>query len=168
MDGWNDATKSKLAGAITSVAPVLARSLFGVAGGVVASLLGSIFGTSNMDSLSAAIAADPDAAIKLREIENKHAEFLASADHENFTTETLDRQDARKYAPSNRSFLITMTFLVTAGFFTVLLLLFVPWQISEEGKNLLSMLVGMLASKWQTMIDFYFGSSHSQDVKVKL
>jgi len=167
MDGLSDATKSKLEKVVGVAAPLLAKALFGTAGGVVASLLANLFGISNPDDLASAIANDPDAAVKLRQLELQHADFLADIDRQNFSTEATDRQDARKYAPSNRSFLITMTFLVTAGFFTVLLLMFVPWQITEEGKQLLSMLVGMLASKWQTMIDFYFGSSHSQDAKLK-
>lgn len=161
MDGWNDVTRSKIAGVVGSVAPILGKALLGNAGGVLVSLLGNIFGSGSADSLAAAIANDPEAAIKLRTLENQHAEFLADIDKQNFGIETADRQDARKYAEANRPFLITMSFVVTAGFFGVLLMLFMPWNISEEGKNLLSMLVGMLASKWQTIIDFFFGSSHS-------
>ena len=131
-------------------------------GGVVVSLLSGLFGCK-VDALDAAIAADPDAALKLKTLETEHVEFLANIDRQNFATETADRQDARKYSEANRPFLITMAFVVTGGFFGVLLLMFVPWDFSEESKNLLSMLVGMLASKWQTIIDFFFGSCHSTE-----
>jgi len=60
-----------------------------------------------------------------------------------------------------------MAYLVTLGFFAALFLLFMPWQLNGDEKNLLSMLVGMLASKWQTIIDFFFGSSRNTQGDVK-
>lgn len=176
MDGSNDATKSDhedkgiLAKIIGTAAPVMAAALTGNAAGVVVALLEHAFGMAPgaVSGLVDKIAGDPEASYRLRALELQHAQFIADLDSKNLATESADRQDARKYSPSYRGFLIQMAFIVTAGFFGVLALLFVPMDISDEGKNLLSMLVGMLASKWQTIIDFFFGSSHSQDVKVKL
>ncbi len=176
MDGSNDATESNqgfthtLAKVVGTVAPLVAAGLSGNAASVIVALLGSVFGvqSGSVADILGKIQTDPDMAFKLRKLETDHAEFLAGCDSKNLETESIDRQDARKYSGTYKTFLIQMAFLVTAGFFSILLLLFVPWDISDEGKNLLSMLVGMLASKWQTIIDFFFGSSHSQDVKVKL
>lgn len=64
-------------------------------------------------------------------------------------------------------FLKNMAYLVTFGFFCALFLLFFPWALGGDEKNLLSMLVGMLASKWQTIIDFFFGSSRDTQGEVK-
>lgn len=54
-----------------------------------------------------------------------------------------------------------LAMVTTIGFFLALLMLFYPLtQISSSEEQLISMLIGMLVSKWQTIIDFYFGSSH--------
>lgn len=57
------------------------------------------------------------------------------------------------------SFLRVMAYLVTIGFFGSLVMLFLPITVSSTQRELLSMLIGMLASKWQTIIDFYYGNS---------
>jgi len=73
-------------------------------------------------------------------------------------------RDVIEFSPR---FLKNMAYLVTLGFFAALFLLFMPWQLNGDEKNLLSMLVGMLASKWQTIIDFFFGSSRNTQGDVK-
>lgn len=183
MDGSDDATESSattthglygtvsnLAKVVGTVAPLVASGLSGGAASVILGLLGLTFGLhqGSVSDLIAKIQTDPEMAYKLRKLESDHAEFLAGIDSKNLEIESTDREDARKYSETYKAFLIQISFIVTAGFFGILLLLFVPLDISDEGKNLLSMLVGMLASKWQTIIDFFFGSSHSHDVKVKL
>lgn len=162
MGGLTDVTKSLLKTVVGTGAPVLAGLLGSPLAGVVVSLLADSFGAdkTSVTDVLAKIQADPDAAAKLAKLENDHAEAMAKISATDFATETADRQDARRYGQMYGAFLIQMAFLVTAGFFGVLFVLFAPIEISEEGRNLLSMLVGMLASKWQTIIDFFFGSSH--------
>ncbi len=170
MDGLNDATKSNLQKTIGTIAPLLVSALSGNAAGVIVALLAHAFGMGDgsVSDLVAKIHTDPEAVFRLRKLETDHAEFLAGLDSKNLEAESVDRQDARKYSAEYKAFLIQMSFIVTGGFFCVLLLLFVPWDVSEQGKNLLSMLVGMLASKWQTIIDFFFGSSHAhENIKLK-
>jgi hypothetical protein len=67
--------------------------------------------------------------------------------------------ESEKKAVLYRDFLRHLAYVVTFGFFAALLFLFLPITFNSEGRELLSMLVGMLASKWQTIIDFFYGSS---------
>lgn len=92
-------------------------------------------------------------------------EKIASND---YATEVDDRKNARQYGVGYKDFLRWMAYLVTFGFFAALFLLFIPLNLDSEEKNLLSMLVGMLASKWQTIIDFFYGSSrHNNQGAIK-
>lgn len=65
---------------------------------------------------------------------------------------------------SHKSFLKNMAYLVTIGFFSALLFLFFNENINTAARELLSMLIGMLASKWQTIIDFYYGASRNKEI----
>lgn len=65
-----------------------------------------------------------------------------------------------------KDFLRHMAYLVSFGFFGALLLLFLPITINPSARELLSMLIGMLASKWQTIIDFFYGSSRSRQKNI--
>lgn len=167
MDGFKDATLSSLATVVRTASPVLAQALTGNAAGVVLALLGALFGghDGTPSGIAAAIQAAPDASYRLRKLETDHAEFLATVDQHQSDIDSTDRQNARTYAATYRTFLMTMAMVVTAGFFVILFLMFIPWNLSDESKNLLSMLVGMLASKWQTIMDFFFGSSHVEGVR---
>lgn len=164
MDGLKDVIGSSLGKFVGVASPLLASVLSTPLAGVAVSLLAQVFGVPARDteSLLDAMRNDPDAAQKIRDIENRHQEALATIAGQNYGVEVDDRKNAREHAVCYKDFLRHMAFVVTIGFFSVLLLLFVPIDISNDEKNLLSMLVGMLASKWQTIIDFFYGSSRPQ------
>ena len=64
---------------IAAMAPALGVALGGPAGGAVGSLVAAAFGTTARPAdVAAVIAQDPEAAVKLREIELRHAEVIAS------------------------------------------------------------------------------------------
>lgn len=66
---WSDVGK-----AAAKAAPLLGTALLGPAGGAIGALVASVFGVeAEPDKVAAAIKADPEAAIKLRQIENEHA-----------------------------------------------------------------------------------------------
>lgn len=164
MGGLKDVVGSNLISIVGKSAPLLATVLGSPLAGIALSLIASLFGADpkNIGDLVSKIQNDEEANIKLKELELKHQETLVQIASNDFETETKDKQDARKYGYLYRDFLLHMSYLVTLGFFAALFLLFIPLTISEAEKNLLSMLVGMLASKWQTIIDFFYGSSRFQ------
>jgi hypothetical protein len=161
MGGLIDVIESKIIPAVGKIAPLLGSVLGTPLAGIALSLISSAFGIDpkKLDDLDHAITNDPDAANKLRTIENDHSEMLAKIASTDYSTEVSDRIDARKYGEQYKDFMRHMAFLVTFGFFMALFGLFLPLTITGDEKNLLSMLVGMLAAKWSTIIDFFFGSS---------
>lgn len=150
-------------------APLLAGALGSPFAGMAISLLGNLFGVpnGNVEDILEKIKLDPDATTKLKQLELEHSEALAKIQSTNYSTEVEDREDARKYSVLYKDFLRHMAYLVTGGFFGVLFLLFFPLEISAEEKNLLYMLIGMLVSKWQTIIDFFYGSSRHKQGELK-
>lgn len=157
MGGLIDAIGSdslKLAKMVAGNAPVLASLMGSPLASVALGLLAKSFNVDNptVTSLIDAIGADPDSASKIQIIEAQNAPLLAQL-------AVSDKMDARKYGAEYKDFLRHLAYFVSLGFFCALFLMFIPLNISSEEKNLLSLLVGMLASKWQTIIDFFYGSS---------
>lgn len=161
MAGLSDVIKNDLFPLVNKSAPLLAGVLGSPLAGVAVSLIANAFGANTQDirTLVETINNDPDCDAKLKQAELTHAETLMKINSDNFALQVQDKQDARKYAGQYKDFLRHLAYLVTFGFFGALLMVFFPLEISPEEKNLLSLLVGMLASKWQTIIDFFFGSS---------
>lgn len=168
MGGLTDVIESAegLAKIVGAVAPTVADALGSPLAGVAITLLGHAFGcsTGKIDDVVSAIAADPNANDKLRVLEEQNKPILAQLASQNYAIEVGDREDARRNSPQYKDFLRHMAYLVTCGFFGVLIIMFLPFSINPDSteRELLSMLVGMLVSKWQTIIDFYYGSSSKQ------
>lgn len=156
MDGLSDVIRSS--------APMLADLLGGSYARIVLDFIGNALGISNstIATVTTALTENPEARAKLKQLENDHADMLGKL----YQTEVDDRKDARKNAVLYKDFLRHMAYLVTVGFFCALLLLFMPISINPTARELLSMLVGMLASKWQTIIDFFYGSSRQSKGKL--
>lgn len=166
MAGLIDAIESSgLLALVSKSAPVLGTILGSPLAGVGVSLLAALFHCQPKDinSIMAAASADPDADAKLKQLELEHSETLAAIFEQNYGIEVEDRMSARQAAPLYKDFLRHMAYLVTCGFFGALILMFFPLPMTNSTeRELLSMLIGMLVSKWQTIIDFYYGSSSSK------
>lgn len=169
MVGLKDAIESKLLPIVAKAAPLLGTVLGTPLAGVAVSLIAQAFGVNphNVDDIVTAINSSPEATLKLRTLEYDHAETLAKIGSQDYATEVDDRKDARKNAVLYKDFLRHMAYLVTVGFFGALVMLFLPIQYNPNERELLSMLVGMLVSKWQTIIDFFYGSSRSKQGGLK-
>lgn len=76
-----------------------------------------------------------------------------------------DRKDARKHGRSNGIFIKCLAMTVTLGFFGCLILVFLPLPMGQTDRDLLSMLVGVLVSNWQSVISYFFGSTNSERKK---
>lgn len=165
MAGLIDVIESSgLVGAVSKVAPILGTVLGTPLAGIGVSLLASLFGVDpkNVKELASVIKDDPESSIKIKTLEYEHVETLAKIASTDYGIEVDDRKNARQTAVLYKDFLRHMAYLVTFGFFGALVLLFCPIPINPSARELLSMLVGMLASKWQTIIDFFYGSSRKQ------
>lgn len=162
MAGLNDAIESSgIIGIVSKVAPLLGSILGSPLAGVAISLISQALGMASpsVNGIVETLTRDPEALAKLKQLEFNHAEVLEKIAQEFYATEVDDRKDARQYGVQYKDFMRHMAYLVTFGFLGALLLLFLPFPLDANEHDLILVLVGMLASKWQTVIDFFYGSS---------
>lgn len=147
---------------IGSSFPLLANALTKPGANLLISLISKLFGinSNSIDDITKAISNDPEANIKLKRLEDEHCEALKKIESSDYAISVEDRKDARKNSVLYKDFLRHLAYIVTFGFFGCLCLLIFKFDINNNARDLLSMLIGMLASKWQTIIDFFYGSSH--------
>lgn len=173
---WKD-----LASVIGKAAPLLGTLIGGPAGPVVGGLIASALGSTNdVGGVSAALAADPDALFKLKQLESDervklqtlalaHADNVLLAETTRQQTEVDDRKSARQREVSAKDSWTprTLAFSITLGFFGVLAYLLVFGKPPDGGDALLVML-GSLGTAWTGVINYYFGSSAGSDRKTEL
>lgn len=165
---WKD-----LASIVGKAAPILGTLLGGPAGGAVGGLIASALGTGNDPAEVSAALANPDAAIKLREIESRRQVELQSLAVEMAKAElvasTADRASAReREAKTGDTFTPrSLALLVTLGFFGVLGYLLAAGKPAQGGDALLVML-GSLGAAWTAIVAYYFGSSAGSAAKTEI
>jgi hypothetical protein len=149
-------------------APILGTAVGGPLGGAAAgALVAGIFGTNSDDpaAIAQAIAADPQAAVKLRELELAHREKLEALILEETKAYLADRQDARarevavtQTTGRRDSALYILAGVVVSGFFVLCaVLMYVP--IPEGQGSAVLLLFGGLVSGFSTVLAYFFGSS---------
>lgn len=165
---WKD-----ISGAVGKVAPILGTLLGGPAGGAVGALVASALGTANdADSVSAAMAGNPEAAVKLREIETNRAirlqELAVQAAVTELQTAAADRADARKMQVSSHSPVpALLSISVTLGYFGILVGMMVGSLKVSDSQALLLML-GSLSTAWGAVMAFWFGTTRDSGEKTRL
>jgi hypothetical protein len=168
MMDWKD-----LASIVGKAAPIIGTLLGGPAGGAVGALIASALGTGNDPAEVSAALANPDAVIKLREIESRRQVELQSLAVEMAKAElvasTADRASAReREAKTGDTFTPrSLALLVTLGFFGVLGYLLAAGKPAQGGDALLVML-GSLGAAWTAIVAYYFGSSAGSAAKTEL
>ncbi len=158
---------SDLLSILEKTVPELATALLGPAGGVVTSLVESLFGVKG-EALPAAIMADPEAAMKLRDLDNKHGEALCNIKLQNYQAEIDDRKSAR----DREAQVLKLTgkfdwvqhacaLLSVLGFFSVIFIVALT-KLDQSDHDILYMLLGVLGSTFTQVYQYYFGSSKQQ------
>jgi hypothetical protein len=166
---WKD-----IAGAVGKAAPILGTLLGGPAGAAVGAIVASALGTGNDPAeVERAIAADPAALVKLREIEAtkqvRLQELLTDQAKAEIQTAAADRASAReREAKTGDTFTPRLlALLVTLGFFGVLSFLLANGKPAQGGDALLVML-GSLGAAWTAIVAYYFGSSAGSAAKTEI
>lgn len=174
-----DASWSTLIKAIAKATPLLASVIPLPGASIISQVIASVFGgdADKPDELASLIEKDPNAAVKLAEIQSNmkiQLEQIAAtnllnqqiADKVRLDTEMakiesdrLDRASAREQSKYSRMPAI-ISFVVMVGFFILIFVLFlVPIKENSNTINILFMLFGTAASAFNSVIGFWIGSS---------
>ena len=148
--------------AIAVGAPLLGGALFGPAGAAVGSIIAAQFGVSpdaTPDQVMTAINSDPDAALKLRQIETDHTERLQELENERLRIETADVQNARTvhqhhWMPS------AITMVMSAMFGAIIGALFI-WAIPGENKDIVVYMAGQVSGILTSCVTYWVGSTRA-------
>lgn len=151
---------------VASAAPALGIALGGPAGGAVGSLIAAAFGAdSTPDAVAKAVAHDPESAVKLREIELRHAEVLARLAAQQYEAQLLDVQQARTshkdhWMPAALTIaLAAMVAGLVAALFAV--------ETPPANKEVVYLIAGQLIGAFATAVAYWLGSSRGSAEKQK-
>ncbi|MBD2054618.1 hypothetical protein H6F88_00990 [Oculatella sp. FACHB-28] len=159
-----------LLGAVIGGPPGLAAGVIGL----ITNALG-IESNSTMKEIARNIQTNPEAVIKLRELEDNYQQYLISVRLQMDQAEYADRANARSReveitkATGKRDWYppFLSTFVVFA--FTLLLCTMVFYQPEEERddntNSLINILIGTLTAGFSTVLGYYFGSSSGSRTK---
>lgn len=159
---WKDIGKQ-----VASAAPVLGSALGGPVGGAAGALIASVFGVENTpDAVDKAIKADPESALRLRELEQRHIERLTELENDRFRIETNDVQSARSahnhhWAPSALTMLLLTMYGAAFG-----ALLF--WAIPDANKDMVNFMLGQLSGMLSGCVVYWVGSTRASANKDSL
>ena len=135
----------KLVELLRNVAPVLATAVTGPAGGMVVKAIAEKFGVaSTVEAVTAALATDPDAALKLREIDLRQFEIEQS----NVTARHSSDMSSDSWLSKNIRPMTLIAILV--GYFTFAMMSAFGYETNRSYVELLG--------QWGMLImSFYFG-----------
>lgn len=154
---------SDLGKTIAKAAPLLGAVLAGPAGATVGAMIAAKFGGNANDpgQLNTLIQADPEAAIKLKQIESEHETQLAQI-------ALADRQSARQResdlakAGAKDNTTKILAYVLTVGFMGYIYSLFYgQTNLTAAEHDVAMILVGVLAKSFSDVIGYYFGSSNN-------
>lgn len=166
---WKD-----IAATVGKAAPLLGTLLTGPVGSAVAvgGLIASALGTGNSPEEVSAALTNPDALLKLKQIEadrqTKLAELAADQAQAELQIAAGDRDSARKMQIAKPSPLpAVLSVVVTVGYFGVLIGMMTGLLVVADSQVLLMML-GSLTTAWGVVMAFWFGTTRDSARKTDL
>jgi uncharacterized protein (DUF427 family) len=163
---------------VAKYAPLLGGALSGPGGMAIGSIIASVFGsdTNKPDRLQNLIITDPEAAIKLRQIESEHQlelrRMIIQAAQESMRSQQADRDSARQRETSvDNSPAIkrdhtpaVLAYMLTIGVFIALASLFY-FPAPSTNQELIIGIVTSLTTVWVGAMGYYHGSSSGSRMK---
>ena len=149
---------------LKTVAPGLATMVAGPLGGAAVSAIAKKLGVEDtLEAVTKAVQSDPDAALKLREIDLKEIE-LANKDRDS----ARNREAAiatSKDAPTLNKIVTPLLALgvVALSFILFAILIFV--EVKDNAKDILIYILGVLSAAVTQILSYYFGSSQGSKDK---
>jgi len=144
---------------LKGIAPTLATAVAGPLGGAAVSALAAKFGVADsVEAVAKAIAGDPEAAVKLQELELEYAKLDAA-----------DRADARKaevtMATSESAPILNKSVTPILAIIIVLAWGFIQYHllthvVHTEMREIIIRVLGTLDGALVMVLSYYFGASH--------
>lgn len=155
-----------LSDVLKTMAPGLATMVAGPLGGLAVKAIAEKLGVEDtVEAVTNAIKSDPDAALKLREIDLKELEAHAKDRDSARNRETAIATSAA--APMLNKVVTPVLALgvVTLSFILFAILIFV--EVKDNAKDILIYILGVLSAAVTQILSFYFGSSQSSKDKTE-
>lgn len=163
---------------VAKYAPLLGDALSVPGGAVIKKIIASVFGSDvdKTDKLQNLIITDPEAAIKLRQIESDHQlalrRMILQAAQEDMRSQQSDRENARQrestvdnspnikrdHTPA------ILAYILTIGVFAVLICLFY-FPVPNTNQEIIIGIVTSLTTVWVGAMGYYHGSSVGSRLK---
>lgn len=147
-------------------APLLGGVLGGPGGAVIGGLVARIFGADPDDPEDVArkIAADPDALIKLKQLEMEHKRELEKMYLADVQSARQREIEVTKATGKTNWPLYILAGVVVGGFF-VLVGLLMRFEVPDGSREVAYMLFGSLAASFGGVVNYFFGSSKGSSDK---
>lgn len=162
---WSD-----IGGAIGKAAPILGGLVGGPAGAAVGAIVAAGLGVDNTpDAVSDALKNDPDALVKLKQIEADNKVQLQQLSVTAEQNRLLDVQSARARQTANPTDRTPQWLAagITLGFFGCLAAVMLA-PLRQDVHDLLLVMVGALQTAWIAVVSYYFGSSKDSREKTQM
>lgn len=159
--GW-DSIKN----AVGKIAPIAGTLLGGPAGAAVGGLISSALGVENTPEAVAAALGDPEAVIKLKELESNERQHLLQMQLSTLQAELADTQNAREnHKNSMMPAAVTCALtVICAGMLYALL--FVP--IPDANRDILVQSFGTVLGFWGASLAYWVGTTRSSQEKTRI
>lgn len=159
--GW-DSIKS----AVGKIAPIAGTLLGGPAGAAVGGLISSALGVDNSPEAVSAALGNPDAVIKLRELEANERQHFLQMQLSTLQAELADTQNARAAHKGSRMPAVITLCLTAICAGLLYALLFVP--VPQENRDILVQSFGTVLGLWGASIAYWVGTTRSSAEKTRI
>ena len=157
---------SELGKKVADYAPLLGGAL-GPVGAGVGALIASEFGTENTpDAINSFMTGNPEAQVKLKEIELTNKTKLQQIKLETLQAELGDKANARQAHHQSKMPACLSVGLTVLIALLVFLLFYV--NVPEGSREVLFMLLGVVVKEWGSAMQFWFGTTRSSADKTRL
>lgn len=155
---WKDVGKT-----VASAAPVLGSLLGGPVGTAAGTLIASVFGVDpNPNEVAKAIKQDPEAIIRLKEIELNHKEEIHNMAVRELELRLADKQNARNMQMNTQSNVPALLTGSIMALLTAALLSLFGIDIPDGNRDMVNMLIGALIGFGSTAIAFWLGADEQK------
>lgn len=152
--------------AVGKIAPIAGTLLGGPAGAAVGRLISSALGVENTPEAVAAALGNPDAVIKLRELESNERQHFLQMQLSTLQAELADTQNARAaHKDSRMPAIVTLCLtIICAGL--LFALMFVP--VPQDNRDMLVQSFGTVLGFWGASLAYWVGTTRSSQDKTRI